>query len=69
MRGRQHCFVRATAVLYDGSPFHPDGEALWDLADEAALAFEARRLAAARRKRGEPEPVRLPEPEPIVRTQ
>ena len=28
-------------------------------ADEAALAFEARRLAAARRKRGEPEPVRL----------
>ena len=35
-------------------------------ADEAALAFEARRLAAARRKRGEPEPVRLPEPEPIV---
>jgi CBF1 interacting corepressor len=34
-------------------------------ADEAALAFEARRLAAARRKRGEPEPVveRPPEPE------
>ena len=39
--------------------------------DEAALAFEARRLAAARRKRGEPEPVQskpepvvLPEPEP-----
>jgi hypothetical protein len=31
-------------------------------ADEAALAFEARRLAAARRKRGEPEPV----PEPVV---
>ena len=34
--------------------------------DEAALAFEARRLAAARRKRGEPEPVKPPEPEPIV---
>ena len=30
--------------------------------DEAALAFEARRLAAARRKRGEPEPVKAPEP-------
>ena len=35
-------------------------------ADEAALAFEARRLAAARRKRGEPEPVKAPEPEPEV---
>ena len=34
--------------------------------DEAALAFEARRLAAARRKRGEPEPVKAPEPEPVV---
>ena len=35
-------------------------------ADEAALAFEARRLAAARRKRGEPEPLveKAPEPEP-----
>ena len=38
-------------------------------ADEAALAFEARRLAAARRKRGEPEPEPVvvhkePEPEP-----
>ena len=32
--------------------------------DEAALAFEARRLAAARRKRGEPEPV--PEPKPVI---
>ena len=36
-------------------------------ADEAALAFEARRLAAARRKRGEPEPVPEPViPEPVV---
>ena len=35
-------------------------------ADEAALAFEARRLAAARRKRGEPEPVVEKAPEPIV---
>ena len=34
-------------------------------ADEAALAFEARRLAAARRKRGEPEPV-VEKPEPVV---
>ena len=35
--------------------------------DEAALAFEARRLAAARRKRGEPEPVvERPVPEPVV---
>ena len=34
-------------------------------ADEAALAFEARRLAAARRKRGEPEPV-VDKPEPVV---
>ena len=36
-------------------------------ADEAALAFEARRLAAARRKRGEPEPVvERPVPEPVI---
>jgi len=35
-------------------------------ADEAALAFEARRLAAARRKRGEPEPVVERAPEPVV---
>ena len=34
--------------------------------DEAALAFEARRLAAARRKRGEPEPVVERAPEPVV---
>ena len=30
--------VGATPVLYDGSPFHPDGEALWDLADELDVA-------------------------------
>jgi len=28
----------ATIVLYDGSPFHPGGEALWDLADELDIA-------------------------------
>ena len=28
----------ATLVLYDGSPFHPGGEALWDLADELDIA-------------------------------
>jgi acetoacetyl-CoA synthetase len=27
----------ATLVLYDGSPFHPDGNALWDLADEVGI--------------------------------
>jgi len=30
--------VGATPVLYDGSPFHPDGEALWDLIDELGIA-------------------------------
>lgn len=30
--------VGATLVLYDGSPFHPDGNALWDLADEFGIA-------------------------------
>ncbi|WP_246206530.1 acetoacetate--CoA ligase [Propylenella binzhouense] len=28
----------ATLVLYDGSPFHPDGNVLFDLADEADIA-------------------------------
>jgi len=27
----------ATLVLYDGSPFHPDGSGLWDLADEVGI--------------------------------
>jgi acetoacetyl-CoA synthetase len=27
----------AALVLYDGSPFHPDGNALWDLADEVGI--------------------------------
>ena len=31
--------VGATPVLYDGSPFHPDGEARWDLADELDIAI------------------------------
>ncbi|NKI35096.1 acetoacetate--CoA ligase [Wenzhouxiangella sp. XN79A] len=30
--------VGATLVLYDGSPFHPDGNVLWDLADELDIA-------------------------------
>jgi len=30
--------VGATLVLYDGSPFHPDGNALWDLADEVGIS-------------------------------
>ncbi|MGK7296893.1 MAG: acetoacetate--CoA ligase [Candidatus Wenzhouxiangella sp. M2_3B_020] len=29
--------AEATLVLYDGSPFHPDGNALWDLADEVGM--------------------------------
>ena len=31
--------VGATLVLYDGSPFHPDGSRLWDLADELDIAI------------------------------
>jgi len=31
--------VGATVVLYDGSPFHPDGNALWDLADETGISI------------------------------
>ncbi|MEX2500454.1 MAG: acetoacetate--CoA ligase [Wenzhouxiangellaceae bacterium] len=30
--------VGSTLVLYDGSPFHPGGEVLWDLADELGIA-------------------------------
>ncbi|MBY6205964.1 acetoacetate--CoA ligase [Halomonas denitrificans] len=30
--------VGSTLVLYDGSPFHPDGNRLWDLADELGIA-------------------------------
>jgi len=29
--------VEATVVLYDGSPFHPDGRVLWDLVDELEI--------------------------------
>jgi acetoacetyl-CoA synthetase len=29
----------ATVVLYDGSPFHPDGNALFDLADSASVTM------------------------------
>ncbi len=28
----------ATVVLYDGSPFHPDGNALWDMADALGIS-------------------------------
>ena len=31
--------VGATVVLYDGSPFHPDGNALWHLADEVGISI------------------------------
>jgi acetoacetyl-CoA synthetase len=30
--------VGATVVLYDGSPTHPDGNALWNLADEIGIS-------------------------------
>jgi acetoacetyl-CoA synthetase len=30
--------VGATVVLYDGSPFHPNGNVLWDLADEVGIS-------------------------------
>jgi acetoacetyl-CoA synthetase len=30
---------KATLVLYDGSPFHPDGNTLFDLADEAEVTL------------------------------
>ncbi|HEX4480928.1 MAG TPA: acetoacetate--CoA ligase [Rudaea sp.] len=31
--------VGATVVLYDGSPFHPDGNVLWDLVDEVGVTI------------------------------
>jgi acetoacetyl-CoA synthetase len=30
--------VGSTIVLFDGSPFHPDGNVLWDLADEVGVS-------------------------------
>ncbi|HET8942067.1 MAG TPA: acetoacetate--CoA ligase [Rudaea sp.] len=30
--------VGASVVLYDGSPFHPDGNVLWDLIDEVGIS-------------------------------
>jgi acetoacetyl-CoA synthetase len=30
--------VGATIVLYDGSPFHPDGRLLWDMIDEVGIS-------------------------------
>ena len=29
----------ATVLLYDGNPFHPDGRALWDFADETGMTL------------------------------
>jgi acetoacetyl-CoA synthetase len=46
--------VGATVVLYDGSPFHPDGKALWDLADEvgiSVLGTSAKWIAAVEKGR------------------
>lgn len=31
--------IGATVVLYDGSPFYPDGNALWNLADELGITI------------------------------
>ncbi|MDE2246284.1 MAG: acetoacetate--CoA ligase [Xanthomonadaceae bacterium] len=31
--------VGATVVLYDGSPFHPDGNTLWNLADAVGISI------------------------------
>ncbi len=31
--------VGATVVLYDGSPFHPDGNVLWNLVDEVGISI------------------------------
>lgn len=31
--------AEATLLLYDGSPFHPDGNVLFDFADEAGMSF------------------------------
>jgi acetoacetyl-CoA synthetase len=31
--------VGATVVLYDGSPFHPDGNVLWNLIDEVGISI------------------------------
>ncbi|MHB8448232.1 MAG: acetoacetate--CoA ligase, partial [Rudaea sp.] len=30
--------IGASVALYDGSPFHPDGRVLWDLADEVGIS-------------------------------
>ncbi len=51
--------AEATLLLYDGSPFHPDGNALFDFADAARMTFfgtSAKYLDAARK--AEVEPVR-----------
>jgi len=41
--------IGATVVLYDGSPFHPSPEALWEMAEEIGITVfgtSARYLAA-----------------------
>ena len=50
--------VGATVVLYDGSPFHPDGKMLFDLAEQEKLTIlgvSARYIAAAERAGIEPD--------------
>ena len=44
----------ATLVLYDGSPFHPDGNVLWDYADEVGVTLfgTSARYIDAMRKAG-----------------
>ncbi len=47
---------KATLVLYDGSPFHPDGNTLFDLADEAAC-HALRHVGEVHRRSGQGGPV------------
>ena len=50
--------VGATVVLYDGSPFHPDGNILFDLAEQEKLTIlgvSARYISAAERAGIEPD--------------
>ena len=47
---------KAALVLFDGSPSHPDGNALWDLADEVGISVfgtSAKWISAIEKARGE----------------
>jgi acetoacetyl-CoA synthetase len=49
--------AEATLLLYDGSPFHPDGNVLFDFADQAGMTFfgtSAKYIDAARKAGIEP---------------